>query len=233
MFSELDFSNTVSQIGLQVVNSSRCPDQWVGDVEYLANGFQYITEDSKDFSHRTNLSLIPEKLAHENIILIILESPHIDEYKIDSEGNFIAIGPANGATGRSLRAHLNTATLDIAKQIHSKIHRRYHLFLMNAIPYQCSLGYTLKGQKRKDRDSVFMSCWNHAKNDFTDRLRRYANEKTIIINACTKGIEKRGHQSNLCTLVDDSVASTNLFKTNYFKRCHPSSIPHWKSGRSW
>lgn len=233
MFSELDFSKAVSQIGLQVINPTRCPDQWVGDVKHSVDGFQYIAECNKDFSHRTNLSLIPEKLAHENIILIILESPHIDEYKTDSEGNFIAIGPANGATGRSLRAHLNTATIEISKQIQSNPHRKYHLFLMNAIAYQCSLGYTLKGQRLKDRDSVFLSCWNHAKNDFRDRLKCYANEKTIIINACTKGIKERGHQSNLCKIVDDSVASLNLFKTNYFKRCHPSSIPHWKSGRSW
>ena len=233
MFTELDFFNAVSRIGLRADNVSRCPDQWVGRVLYSPHGFCYLGNAFNDFTWRRNLSEIPSDIKNIFNLLIILESPHVDEYKMDSDGGFSAIGPANGQTGRNLRAYLDTATVEITRQINFKNPKEFNLFLMNAVPYQCSLGEKLKGQNSKNRDAIFLNCWKYAKEDFIERLTRYTNEKTIVINACTKGTRKRGHDLNLSRQVDEAVTSLNVFKNNYFKRCHPSSAPHWKSGRSW
>ncbi|MFY9183211.1 MAG: hypothetical protein WBJ45_11735 [Limnohabitans sp.] len=233
MFTELDFSSVVAEIGLHTSNVIRCPDQWVGDVVYSPDGFSYLGNSPNDFTWRKNLSKASSYFKNKFSLLIILESPHVDEYKMNSDGSISAIGPANGQTGRSLRTYLDTATVEIAKQINFKTPEKFNLLLMNAVPYQCSLGKRLKGQNSRDRDAVFLNCWNYAKEDFIERLMRYANEKTIVINACTKGTRKRGHALNLSRQVDESVASLDLFKNSYFKRCHPSSTPHWKIGRSW
>jgi hypothetical protein len=103
MFTDLDFSSVVSKIGLQASNVSRCPDQWVGDVMYSPDGFSYLGNSTNDFTWRENLSKASSYFKNKFSLLIILESPHVDEYKMNSDGSISAIGPANGQTGRSLR----------------------------------------------------------------------------------------------------------------------------------
>ena len=63
--------------------------------------------------------------------------------------------------------------------------------LVNAIQYQCSLGYPTEYY----RDYVFLYYWERKKQDFINRLKNIINSKTIgIINLCTKGSHKMVHQ---------------------------------------
>ncbi|WP_322992710.1 hypothetical protein [Limnohabitans sp.] len=96
MFTELDFSSVVSKIGLQAGNVSRCPDQWVGDVMYSPDGFIYLGNSRNDFTWRKNLPQASSCFKNKSSLLIILESPHVDEYEMNLDGSISAIGPANG-----------------------------------------------------------------------------------------------------------------------------------------
>jgi hypothetical protein len=232
MFCSKNFLKVVSTIGLEVNNSIRCPDQWVGDVRLSLDGFHYIGSESKNFTFRVDLQKVPKKVMSERLLIIVLESPHILEYEKKSEKIFKPIGPANGLTGFSIRKFLHFATREIANEIkfYDEI---FHLYLINAIPYQCSLGYPIKGRRVQDRNLVFKNCWEDAKEDFLERLRKYTNDKTIIINACTKGVKSTGDDFSLRGLVDRSINLQDLPIDNYYKRHHPASFFHWKSGRGW
>lgn len=125
--------------------------------------------------------------VEENVIVIILESPHVDEY----EGN-MPIGPAQGKTGDNINKYLCTI-LDEAVQreilnVNSKF-PKYDLVLMNAIQYQCSLGM----DPILFRDYCFMKLWETEQiiESFHERLslilKKYNNGHVILINGCTLG----------------------------------------------
>lgn len=122
---------------------------------------------------------------HENFI-VILESPHIDEF--DQSGN--GIRPLKNDKyfiekfGELLNKSIN---------FNNKLTQttKYTVYLVNAIQYQCSLGYPTEYY----RDYVFLYYWERKKQDFMDRLKKIINSKTIgIINLCTKGSHKMVHQ---------------------------------------
>lgn len=123
----------------------------------------------------------------ENIIIVVLESPHKDEYyevnkkKVDN-------GPAYGKTGDNFNKYfpllLRNAIID--KKILLKS-GHYKILFMNAIQYQCSLGDITP----KYRDEFFLKCWekDKCKEDFKERLKQYISlgKECIVINCCTKG----------------------------------------------
>lgn len=231
MFLSADFERVVSGLGLIAVNSMRCPDQWVGDVKCTPDGFEYIGSDSGKFNFRMNLDRVSKRIVEEKVLLIILESPHIDEYKKLSNSIFEPIGPANGVTGENIRKYLHLATKEIAIDNCCR-QDLYHLFLVNAVPYQCSLGEVLVGSNKDNRNSIFLNCWNYAKHDFVERINKYCSNNSIIINACTKGVNSPNDEFTLRGVVNRMVSAMNL-NNKYYKRYHPASLPNWKSERSW
>ena len=157
---------------IDYVKTMYCPDQYVGQITN--------PDDWKRFYPRTDifqnqtadkLSEIPEG----NILLLILESPHTDEF--DKKGE--PIGPANGTTGTSIRKYIC--------DIFGNGYQGYHLVLMNAVPYQCSLGIATK----HFRDDVFKIIWeNGCRKFFIDRLSQIIRKNIVIANCCTKGDDK-------------------------------------------
>ena len=79
VFTPLDFENVVKGLSLTPRVLTRCPDQWVGNVECQHMGFVYLGDSNQDFLTRLSLDEAATSLPSKRIILV-LESPHIDEF---------------------------------------------------------------------------------------------------------------------------------------------------------
>lgn len=139
-------------------------------------------------------------------IIIILESPHKDEYKTAFQH------PALGTTGNNLGKYFD-GLLDCLDSVipQGKI---CHVYLMNAVQYQCSLGF----EPKVFRNVIFEDIWNNhnGKNDFLERLdRHYPN---IILNLCT-------NPNSLQKLVQNAITSqySNNSSVTIVLGTHPSS----------
>ena len=127
-------------------------------------------------------------------IVLLLESPHKDEYQ---PGNInCPIAPANGATGdnidrclgtvlRQIKGALINARLDEAEFIKPDS----HVIISNPIQFQTSLhaihGKSLQKKWVTLRNNVWWTLWNEQRiqRNFRARLKRY--NPSLIINACT------------------------------------------------
>jgi hypothetical protein len=186
-----DIKNEYRKIGKckevpKEVNSTCCYDNYVGYFEKY--GDMIIGKESLWFCRRLrdenseNINITPcriEDLKKDGkIVVIVLESPHKDEYDIKLSSN--APAPALGRTG----GKLNKLFLELFK---CKVKfGKYHVILMNSIQYQCSFGE----KPDKFRDRVWLKLWlceNFAEN-FISRLEAYKPD--IIINLCTLGSHK-------------------------------------------
>ncbi|MGZ8189493.1 MAG: hypothetical protein ACXWTN_12105 [Methylosarcina sp.] len=133
--------------------------------------------------------------SRPNQILLLLESPHKDEYSAQ-----VAAGPALGASGRNIFVYFPTHVLPILMSLGLELDRDrdYSFCLVNPVQYQASLVDIHKESLVKNlRDKVWMVLWPECKKDFIDRLERYT--ASIIINGCTSTvkIELRGLLSSL------------------------------------
>jgi hypothetical protein len=155
----------------------------------------------------------PVRASPHPRLILILESPHQSEFKED--GN--PIGPAIGKTGESIRDHLHSA---ITKAAHRS---GRSLVLVNAIQYQCSLG----APTHEHRDDVFQQIWQStdAEELFRRRLRSYLRAGDTVVNCCTKRNRELIHAA--------IVNVSSEFGITPLRRCHPSSVPWWKSGKEW
>lgn len=212
----LNFLNT---IGNNNANPNPCPDQLVG--YFLGTTFTPI-------STRQNIDYISCNQISPTLndpIVIILESPHKNEYDPITS---MAIGPAMGRTG------INFKNYFASKIQKSKIYQQicisqHDIVLVNSIQYQCSLGYKLNGKGayryKKQRDKNWLICFgNSSSNDLIKRIT--AINPCAIINLCTIGIR------NLKQHVDNDVTS-NLNKIKkksvlYTTGDHPST---WTGGK--
>ncbi|HOO74201.1 MAG: hypothetical protein H7A31_04775 [Thermotogae bacterium] len=131
-------------------------------------------------------------------VVLILESPHKDEYTGYSmqENSFCPIAPANGKTGFAIEKYKNSSKnaeyyslrelimnfTDIKKE-------KYAVILCNPVQYQTSLG-SFTGKFYRDlRDDMWKSMYPYFEKDFIKRIKSYNPE--LIINACT-GKNKEG-----------------------------------------
>lgn len=227
--SENDFNS------LRDVKYSICPDQYVGKIKDFESVEDLKPEEKSknDFHSRENIFEVGTTNAIEknilkatNILILILESPHTKEF--DKEGN--PIGPANGKTGENIRKYIT--------EILGSGYNEYHLILMNAVPFQCSLGVNTK----YFREDVFKKIWSeNGKQFFFDRLTGLLNtlsDKNIVIaNCCTKGYNATNDSKIrpfLWHLVQDSIetlTSDKGMEIQYFRTSHPSSWSRNKKNR--
>jgi len=178
-----------------------CPDHHVGSLSGLRSG-------QTDFPVRH----LPEMGRDGGMdLILVLESPHIAEFKT-------SIGPAKGNTGRLIRAHIS----EIAKNF--GLHPQ-SLTLVNAVQYQCSLGK----KPIEHRDAVFRSAWSmFARVSFGNRLSQYINgADCIVVNACTKG-NKSMDGLSLRELVVDEIFN-KLNRPSNLRIAHPAS---WASAKN-
>lgn len=125
------------------------------------------------------------------IILLLLESPHKDEYNKES---FLPIAPAQGTTGRNISKNIRIVIEEINRSEKLNL-GEYRLVICNPVPYQTSLyvlhRQSLSGKKEYVvlRNSVWQAIWNLSlvQKDFEKRLDVY--KPYLIINACTAGLK--------------------------------------------
>ena len=169
-------------------------------------------------------------------IVLLLESPHKDEYQ---PGNInCPIAPANGATGdnidrclgtvlRQIKGALINARLDEAEFIKPDS----HVIISNPIQFQTSL-HAIHGQSTWDsrwgmlRNNVWRTLWNedHIQDCFLERLCTY--NPSLIVNACTGALEKRVNDFILGNLEDEQDEQDVMALYNV---PHPAS-KLWNSG---
>jgi len=116
----------------------------------------------------------------ENSTVLILESPHKDEYTDD----FQQLTPANGISGVRIYNFRKRIFPDELGEI----------IICNPVQWQASL-YALHNKSmynytfKKLKNDVWSFLWNESKIEFIDRLKKYNPQ--IIINSCTSSLKKK------------------------------------------
>lgn len=146
-------------------------------------------------------------------IVVVLESPHISEFNINGQGLYPLV--------KDVRLKRNFATLidDATKKgiLVLNQSKKYSIYLMNAIQYQCSLGLPT----RYYRDYIFMYYWNHHLNDFKCRLKDFVLQHNVevIINLCTIG-----EHCGVTRIYNDSTKQyenmNKSFCVTFLKKCN-------------
>ena len=112
-------------------------------------------------------------------ILVILESPHIDEYETNGMPKLPLMNDSN------FRTHFFSKLGEMKVVLDKSI---YQVVFMNAIQLQCSLGMPTAYY----RDYVFLYYWEKLYKNFENRLTSFISEHNVacIVNACTIGGHK-------------------------------------------
>lgn len=214
--SYLDWSTkSICEFNSDLIYNVKCPDIYAGEGEII-NGNVNVNTTWFDYASRlaNRDSLSCNRNQHYKTIVIILESPHANEYK-----NSCFINPALWTTGEKLQNYFEKLIkkLDLNSG-------QYRIILMESIQYQCSLG--IQPLDENIRDLVFSEIWNlkEIKEDFSNRLFSYHPD--IILNLCTKGKNKK----ELRELVQDFINSLyKNKKVKLYRGGHPSG---WHSPRN-
>lgn len=184
--------NEVVSLQGRPIESRQCPDQYLGSIGNLLN--------EPKFSMRVPAKNRPE----EPCVLMVLESPHIDEFKDEP-------GPAKGLTGEMIRQHLGEC-------INISGLEDYGLVLVNAIQHQCSLG----SNTIVYRDRIFRAVWSSGgEEDFHKRIADLYLSGDVVVNCCTKGNDYEMHIP-LRNLVEMALGPV-IPNVARLRRMHPAS----------
>ena len=156
--------------------------------------------------------------AYEQTLVILLESPHKDEYFANCIDRPIA--PALGTTGHNVQDYLMEVIHgcpDICQRLGQETTR---IIIANPIQFQTSLAAIIRvprqrgesneekkereKREKKIRDAVWKALWDlpAIRDEFRGRLERYHPD--FIINACTHDLEctsyYRAQHDNKCKM---------------------------------
>ncbi len=198
----------LNNIPITSVNSTPkpCDDNYVGIIEYDGANFkgyngsnQFGLQRNAKCSNNNSYQRISidyrmfNPKSSNRKIVILLESPHVSEFKPKFNG--VTTGPALGNSANTFNAQSlkvfnnNISVLCSALQLTNSA-ENFDVYFVNAIQYQCSLG--LPKIKPKLRDFIFEALWNRQPNSFKDDLIERLNivKPDLIINACTRELQK-------------------------------------------
>lgn len=185
-----------------------CLDQVIGICEINNGSFKFKEKwiYRADRKNNANKCKINNRNTNYKNILVILESPHKDEYK-DIE--FIA--PALGKTGMNLDNKFEFKIKEVIANHEElkQLNGEYNLILANAIQYPTSLGFSTS----KFRDRIWLDLWivNNFRQHLINRINDY--RPSIIINLCTNG----AHKENPFVYDENSKDITKKFLEDIFK----------------
>lgn len=194
----------------------RVPDVWRYTVlatngEISVSALTKAKEIDSKFADRPAIDTLDSK-----VIMLILESPHKDEYdkKHAGSNDLTPKAPAQGSTGNNINKYLPI----VLKKI-GLLDGCYSLVISNPIPYICSLGIfpnnPLTKARNKIRDQVWEAIWHIQDDDGRfpiqqDFMARYAKyQPEYVINCCTK--PSTDHVTKL--LVKHNVS--HLYRTDH------------------
>ena len=123
-------------------------------------------------------------------MILILESPHKDEFAVDKVGELKPIGPARGCTGCAIRNYFTEIFPEYEKS---------DLVLVNLVQFQCSLGLSSRGKnsgslvKNRMLDKLLRDSSRNSEvrpfvDDFikrVDHVKGAYGQLVKFINACT------------------------------------------------
>lgn len=197
---------------------NRVQDVWRYCLAYNNKNDKFLLTKHTSYSHNFKMSKFNDLEASDlskddDVCLIIIESPHKDEYTKDSR--FLPIGPAQGTTGLKIEHYFEEL---FNKNIYDKFDKSelsdiYNIIICNPVQFQTSL-YEVHKQPLTKFPTVRNNMWkalysNSAENHFLERLKSY--NPSIIINACTSKLKKN---------IEETLS--NNFEYNYFESSnHP------------
>lgn len=189
--------------------------------KYVNNEFIHIGIKNKiHFSSNYNEEFLILNNTSRKVV-IVLESPHIDEFT----NNMQAISPAQGHTGKKIDSTVYSLLGKMKNVIEFIQNEVIEIALVNPVPFQTSL-VTIHGKKLEKkyvtlRNNVWKSIWYHAnyKEKFIN-LVNTLNSKDIIINACTYLLKKH---------VSKALSEAKSFEGNIFNTYHPGARKNWLS----
>ncbi|MBS7821511.1 hypothetical protein J7552_09495 [Wohlfahrtiimonas chitiniclastica] len=145
-------------------------------------------------------------------IIIILESPHTEEYK-----NIHKLRPANGATGDNIKNQLYALIKKLLSVGNLQNNQSYNFCIVNPVPYQASLGFS-----PQDNDmtvAIWKAIWeNLGYKDKFNKLIRYLPSDSIVLNACTNKSDNNGYN-----IKDEVQGVINQHNVINYTLHHPSS----------
>lgn len=172
---------------------SICPDQHVGSMT-LINGNWQLSNSlilSRNTPGANPYNIDYGTKANGDYILLILESPHIDEFESATRLPFgPACGKKSGSAGYDIDFWIDNVFMNSPK-FRSGLHKdSYQLILMNSVQFQASCGTS--PLLKKLRDSNWVTMWqNGFSKDLINRIRWYStsneNGEVIVVNLCTFG----------------------------------------------
>lgn len=167
----------------------KCPDKCVGCVKDNINCRCF--KESIDAS-----SLNPT--SQRNRFILVLESPHIKEFE-----SKMSPMPACGYTGSRIR--------HCWREVFDDMFDNYNLILMNAVQFQCSMGFSPLQPEIRDNVFLRMFCGD-CRRYFVERVELYCRKEDVIVLATTNRVREIVRQS--------------------LKRGFSAEIPHPSSWRS-
>ena len=180
-----------------------CPDQYLGVLTEIIGNTKFPMREGVG------------KRPNSPCLIIVLESPHVDEFKDEP-------GPAKGFTGEMIRKYLPAA-------LGRPTVEGMGLVLLNAVQYQCSLGSNTVVY----RDRIFRAAWSQGgRKNFLARFQSVATHEDLVMNCCTKGNDFEIH-TPLRSLVECAVRQ-KVPQVQTIRRMHPASWrdPAWR-GKEW
>lgn len=188
--------------GLESEIGKKCPDQKVATIKFNGSEFEFgenfiLKEERKANEKKVEI----KKNKQIKRIVVILESPHNDEFNAE------ITGPALGKTGKLFEIYFIESFNKLYSKGHSGIEENgYEIIFMNSIQYKTSLGY----DTRIFRDRVWLTLWcnDEISISFNDRLKGY--EPDIIINLCTVGLHQNVNENGTNNISYKFIESLKL-----------------------
>lgn len=196
--------------------AKRVTDVWRYTIKNKDGDYFFACREDTCFQQNSCEIDLSTQLPIGGNIVLLLESPHKDEYSKD--GLFTPLKPAMGNTGERIAKHFpflfKKNCSDWGKA------EAYKLIIANPVQYQASLyeihGIALTGKNRENKraQSLKTKIWRilfrTERSAFLERMKQY--QPQIIINACT---------SKLRAVVQKQLGEIQT-KTIFFTSKHPS-----------
>ena len=184
--------------------------------------------------------------AYRQTLVILLESPHKDEYFANCIDRPIA--PALGMTGHNIQDYLMDVIHGCPNICQRLGHETTRVIIANPIQFQTSLAAIIRvprqngeskeakkkrqEKNKKIRDAIWKALWDHKslRSEFKGRLKRYHPD--FIINACTHDLECTSNNRPECSMQCRKRKICDFLKQRFtcahiYAAAHPCST-HWK-----
>jgi hypothetical protein len=168
--------------------NKRVPDVWRYRVD-VSDGKVALLGLSRKLSRSRYADRPAADANGTRIILLLLESPHTDEYEISAAGVLKPIAPAQGnslgGAGRGIEKYAPLVLNQLSLR-----DGQYSLVIANPVAYHCSLSLLGKSAKSSLKPSLRDHVWRQlfalesVQRRFIERLQAYQAFATV--NCCTK-----------------------------------------------